>query len=138
MSYKLFLDDFRTPPDVDWILVNSYETFVERIERYGLPYLISFDHDLAAVHYPVSREDLSKAIDYSAYREKTGYHCALWLIEYCEKNDLLLPDWTVHSQNPVGRENIKQLLSKYQQEQFKRKVKSEVGSDTGLLNRMHP
>ena len=124
MSYKLFLDDYRKPPDVDWIVVSNYQQFVEKIEKDGLPYYISFDHDLADVHYPHSDKENSESntIDYSSERyskEKTGYHCALWLIEYCDKNKLMLPDWSVHSMNPVGRVNISQLLHNYQQKQFK-------------------
>lgn len=82
--YKLFLDDVRPPPDIDWITVNSYKEFVNKITKDGLPYFVSFDHDLADEHYPWNQPDQSKpTIDYSIYKEKTGYDCAKWLLQYC-------------------------------------------------------
>ena len=52
-------------------------------------------------------------LDYNNFTEKTGYHCGEWLIEYCKNNNLTLPKWFVHSANPVGSENIKKLLSSF-------------------------
>ena len=42
--------------------------------------------------------------------EKTGFHCAKWLVDYCLDNDLRLPPFQVHSANPVGRQNIQSYL----------------------------
>ena len=42
--------------------------------------------------------------------EKTGYHCAKWLIGYCMDNKKELPTWSSHSANPVGRDNINNIL----------------------------
>ena len=110
---KLYLDDYRTPPK-GWIVVKNYNEFVDFIEKNGLPQQISFDHDLAEAHYPWSPEtepSFSKGfIDYAVYQEKTGYDCAQWLIDYCHKNKLTLPKWTVHSANYIGAENIENLL----------------------------
>jgi hypothetical protein len=128
--YSLFLDDIRLPNPFlknytkTWTVVRNYNEFVKIIKERGLPDFISFDHDLAHEHYPIfeafdalaeGREirDL-KNIPYDTYEEKTGYHCALYLIEFCNKNKLKLPKWQVHSMNPVGAENIKQLLTKYE------------------------
>lgn len=47
------------------------------------------------------------------YFEKTGYECAKWLVEYCLDNDLDLPLCYVHSMNPVGKDNINNLLKNY-------------------------
>lgn len=115
--YKLFLDDYRTPRDVypattnsEWVIVKSYNEFTRTIEQRGKPMTISFDHDLADVHYP-NRETEGQPIDYSKHTEKTGYACAMWLIDYCLRNKFdTLPEWFVHSANPVGRKNIEQLL----------------------------
>lgn len=49
---------------------------------------ISFDHDLGT--------------------DKTGYDFAKWLVEH-----YVTGYFTVHSMNPVGRENIRQLLNHY-------------------------
>ena len=43
---KLFLDDIRKPPDVDWFIVRNYNQFIDWIDKNGLPDIISFDHDL--------------------------------------------------------------------------------------------
>lgn len=85
----LYLDDVRTVPD-GFVLVKNYEEFIEHINQNGLPELISFDHDLG--------------------EEKTGYDCAKWLVEYCLNNKQTLPKYNVHSQNPVGKENIEMLF----------------------------
>lgn len=109
MSYNLFLDDERHPNaflnDVRaWVVVRNYNQFVETIRKQGLPKFISFDHDLADEHYVQS-------VDYGKFKEKTGYECARWLIEHCMTTKQPLPDWQVHSMNPVGRVNINMILT---------------------------
>jgi len=85
---------------------SHYEQFIETIIEKGLPDLISFDHDLDEEHY-------NQPVDYENYKEKTGYDCAKWLIEHCMKLGKPLPEWRVHSFNPVGRANINMILSTY-------------------------
>jgi hypothetical protein len=45
---KIYLDDVRTPVDNDWIVVRSYDEFVEKVNEIGLENieLISLNHDL--------------------------------------------------------------------------------------------
>jgi len=132
--YSLFLDDFRVPntflKDIrTWTVVRNYKEFVKTIKERGLPDFISFDHDLGPEHYAIfdilealqQEEPLPKydKIPYDKYEEKTGYHCALYLIEYCKGKKLPLPDYQVHSMNPVGAENIKKLLENYKKHQKK-------------------
>lgn len=119
---KLFLDDNRQPYDVflntidpdyesndSWSIVRSYDEFVSHINEFGLPKLISFDHDLDMDHYlPENQSD----IDYSSLKSLTGYDCAIWLVEYCDENGFVIPNFKVHSQNPVGKDNIIEVLSK--------------------------
>lgn len=120
MSYNLFLDDFREPEDafdythnqlylIGWVVVRSYEEFVNHIEKNGIPVAISFDHDLADVHY-------RKKTDYDDENaEKTGYHCAKWFINYCIDNNYDIPETIlVHSMNPVGKLNIQSLFDTYE------------------------
>ena len=119
--YKLFLDDRRTLIEVynytkneiyldDWVIVKNYKEFTEYILENGLPSLISFDHDLADIHYIMNNGD---TIDYSEYEEKTGYSCASWLVDYCIDNRVKLPDYLIHSMNDVGGINIRYLLENY-------------------------
>jgi hypothetical protein len=120
---KLFLDDFRIPKDAarglvpshlnkmfwenDWHIVRSYHQFAKWIVENGLPDFIAFDHDLADVHYSM---DFTKDKNNQG-TEKTGYDCAKWLGDYCIQNGLKLPDFVVHSQNPVGKLNIQGYLA---------------------------
>jgi len=118
MSYYLFLDDIRQPEEAftytnnslylnkKWLVVRSYDEFIKCVEENGVPHTVSFDHDLAYAHYTQE-----KIIPYDSYEEKTGYHCAKWLIEYCMENQLQLPTGIlIHSMNPVGSENIRSVF----------------------------
>lgn len=106
---KLFLDDIRKPPDQTWDVVRSYTQFVAYIEANGVPDVISFDHDLAFEHYPLTEENPDpQKIPYEKYAEKTGYDCAKWLIE----SGYEVKRWMVHSMNVKGAENIRFVLSK--------------------------
>ena len=124
MSYNLYLDDVREPwqsgnyvypIDIrhhyrikEWIIVRNYDSFVNYITEKGLPNLVSFDHDLADIHYDTD--------SYEESIEKTGYDCAKWLIEYCVKNNKELPEFLVHSANPIGAENIKNILNNFKKQ----------------------
>lgn len=136
--YKLFLDDYRQPIDCigymhsrigtqnpiylekDWIVVKHYFEFCEYIRENGLPYLISFDHDLADAHYNNKFQEGEidyNSEDFNKNYFKTGYHCAQWLTEYCQENNKELPEYFVHSMNPVGVINIKNLLNNFKKHQ---------------------
>jgi hypothetical protein len=127
-TYNLFLDDIREPYDaflytkdtdfskLKWTVVRNYEEFVEVIssnyKKYdSFPNLIAFDHDLADEHY----EHSSGAVAYSDMEEKTGMHCAKWLIDFCLDFDLPLPNYKVHSMNPAGKQNILGLLNNFKE-----------------------
>ena len=127
--YKLFLDDVRVPEDVatyiyptslrplydqnEWAVVRSYREFVDHIQMHGLPGIISFDHDLGFVseNY-VPRPNEPKD-------EQSGYDCAKWLVTYCINHKLELPDFLVHSMNPIGAKNIVSYLENFQRFQDK-------------------
>jgi hypothetical protein len=126
----LWLDDLRNPyidlegrvpkeeGSVEWVL--NYEQFVQWIEKFGLPYLISFDHDLADEHYTPEYfwndyEESKRFQEWKGqtYKEKTGMECAKWLVEYCLDNNTELPLFYSHSANPVGADNILGLLNNF-------------------------
>ena len=133
MEYKLFLDDHRNPIDcatymhahigaaniiyltLDWIICRNYPSFVQCIKERGVPTFVSFDHDLADEHLMIGTEQELMWEDYyrTDNREMTGYDCAKWLADYCKEHSFPLPKWAVHSMNPVGRQNIKQYLSRF-------------------------
>jgi hypothetical protein len=113
MNYVIFLDDERLPPvnfganiSSPWILVcRSAEMAIVAIQNMpknaNLAY-ISFDHDLG--------ED-----------RKTGMDFAKWLVDadagYIEgQRANFIPDYFqfyVHSQNPVGAQNIQSYMDNY-------------------------
>jgi hypothetical protein len=116
--YNLFLDDGRNPnaflKDIrTWVVVRSYDQFVQTISERGIPEFISFDHDLAFEHMLNTYRMNDMKIPYDMYKEKTGMDCAKWLVDYCINNHHPLPKFQVHSYNPVGRENIQSLLDSF-------------------------
>ena len=100
MKKLLWLDDIRNPidyvndTDFEVIWVKSYNEFINYLNLpIQFPDMISFDHDLG--------------------EDKTGYDCAKYLVDMCMNMKLKLPDFKVHSANPVGKENIECLLNNY-------------------------
>ncbi len=97
MSYSIFLDDERHPPkNSSYNIVRSYKEFCNLIDTLGIPEFISFDHDLG--------------------EDKTGLDCAKYIVDYCLNNNVY-PDFNfvVHSQNPVGKENIEGLINNFKE-----------------------
>jgi hypothetical protein len=87
---KVYLDDERTAPD-GWILVKKVE---DVIYLYDNITDLSLDHDLGEGN-------------------KTGYDFLCWLEEklFCFPGTISkLPNITIHSQNPVGRQNMQRVL----------------------------
>jgi len=97
MSYRLYLDDVRTPTEGNWKVVRSFTDAISLIKGLGCPEFISFDHDLG-------NDSL------------TGYDLAKWLVEKDLDKPGFIPknfEFNVHSANPVGAENIERYLNKY-------------------------
>lgn len=126
-GYNLFLDDFRSLQDgvyctgnivyllKPFIIVRDYETFCKTIEEKGVPLQVSFDHDLHPEHY--GSEKLISRGQWLEYYKKpnkkhTGYCCAEFLINYCKKHNIPLPQILIHTLNTAGRENIQSLFLK--------------------------
>lgn len=116
MKY-LFLDDERMPKDVTWLLiggvghwgadwqiVRSLSEAKDWVLANGFPDVISFDHDLGMDHYAGNYDD-----------GKTGFDFAKWLVEFDMDTKTMPADFkfTVHSKNPIGSENIRELLNNY-------------------------
>lgn len=126
---NIYLDDIRFPINtfnyikdpryvkLDWIVVRSYNDFVNVISKNGLNNIsiISFDHDLHDSHY--GRDELPWStdgeIDYFSYTEKTGYDCAKWLCDYALSTNSKIPEILIHSCNPVGSKNIKHYINNF-------------------------
>ena len=118
-DYNLFLDDVRKPSDVTWVnlpmttytVVRDYKQFCDVILNRGIPKFVAYDHDLSDAHYGHGLH--GDAIDYTQYKEKTGYDCAKWLVSECQKLGVKHPPYVVHSMNPVGVKNIISYVESY-------------------------
>lgn len=90
----IYIDDMRQPFIHNAIWVKSYDEAIaamrNAVEVMNIPITltIDFDHDLG--------------------EEKTGYDFAKWLIE-----QNYIGKFRIHSMNPVGANNIRQLLKHY-------------------------
>ena len=92
--YKMFIDDERHPVDSSWCICRNSLACCICVETYGIPSHISFDHDLGG--------------------DDTSILFINWLIDYLIDNNLVLPkdfSYYVHSQNPVGTENIRNKMN---------------------------
>lgn len=124
---RLFLDDIRHPHHVfkytsdeeyhePWTIVRHYDTFVAALQKHRFD-VISFDHDLAQEHqrdyirktYEFAPDEIE--LEYDDYKEKTGYDCAKFMVEYYYEQSWPLPRIKVHSMNPVGKQNIIALIN---------------------------
>ena len=120
---KIYLDDIRTPVDTSWVVVRSYDEFVDKVKEIGFENieLVSLDHDLGDTAMDEYHNNVSPnyKLDYENIKEKTGYDCAKWLVDYYldnfntqekrgdkKKNGILFPTVYTHSANPIGSANI--------------------------------
>ena len=83
----LYLDDVRTPKQ-NMHVVRNYKECIDVLQNNYIDYL-SLDHDLG--------------------EEKTGYDVAKWIVQ----EGIEIPHINIHSANPVGKDNIRQLLKRY-------------------------
>lgn len=106
------LEEASNIPNSEWEIVRSYDEFVNYIRDYGVPSVISFDHDLDIEHimYYYAHTQDTGIIEYGNFKVKTGYHCAQFLVEHCHHNHLKLPKYFIHSANRYGASNIKKVL----------------------------
>jgi len=96
MTYYMFLDDERDPPEDgrEWIVVRSSSDAIEMVQLNGFPEFISFDHDLGG--------------------DDTAMLFVRFLMDKLAVNEMERPfTYYVHSQNPIGRDNIIGALDGY-------------------------
>lgn len=97
MTYRLFLDDERDPPEreTDWVIARSYKQAVEIVMERGWPNWVQFDHDLGL--------------------GPSGYDFAQWLVKYDMDRGGMPNDFQFdsHSMNPVGARAIIDYLRNY-------------------------
>jgi hypothetical protein len=110
MKKRIYLDDIRTPilPE-EWVVVRSYEEFVDKITEIGLENieLISLDHDLGDSAMKEWHKNVyhNYTLNYDNITEKTGMDCTKWLVEQWMEGKPVV-DVFVHSANAVGSGNM--------------------------------
>lgn len=110
-TYSLFLDDERDPSensDLNWVICRNTDEAMEMIKS-CMPDFISFDHDLG-----------ERSV---GLLNKNGLSFAKDLVEYDLEHNVIGPsfDFTVHSMNPVGADNIEKYLRPYITQKFQKK-----------------
>lgn len=94
MTWRLFLDDCRCPPNQDFEVARSDHEARELVLELGCPSFMSLDFHLGAGH-------------------PTGLDFARWLVEMDRTGIRPLPEdfsFEVHSSDPVGSREISRLL----------------------------
>lgn len=129
-NFKLFLDDNRDPSDgflydeqklllevsdttsCEWEVVRNYEDFCCFIDKFGLPSMVSFDHDLHIEHirHYINVTQNSGVIEYGNLKHKTGKHCAEYFMEKWRAAARPKVKIYVHSANRWGQIEIKKVL----------------------------
>lgn len=86
---RLWIDDVRLPPSIDWIWAKTSAEALFAFREFNV-LEVSFDHDLGG--------------------DDTALNVANF-VEDCVLNaGMRCPIWYVHSDNPPGRENIKRAM----------------------------
>lgn len=101
MIWNMFLDDERFPPNDgrEWVTCRTKMDVISAIFEHNktAPTFSSWDHDLGR-------------------DEPTGHDIAKWIVDMHIDRVISIPKnftFYVHSQNPVGRDNIYGLLNNY-------------------------
>lgn len=102
MTWNLFIDDERFPPSDsrEWVIARDGSDVIKHVLDLGMPSYISFDHDLGP-------------------DTGTGYDIAKLLVDIDMKTTEEMYRFPkdfgfyVHSQNPIGKQNIEQYLNGY-------------------------
>jgi hypothetical protein len=129
-DFKLFLDDIRKPKDgflyndgrylldasntanSSWDVVRNYEDFCEWIDKFGVPSVVSFDHDLSfefMKHYHEFTKHTG-IVDYDNLKSKCGLDCVKFLLDVCLKSNIKFPTYYIHSANRWGSENMRKCI----------------------------
>jgi hypothetical protein len=94
---KVFIDDIRTPPSNDWIVVRSSKEAIDWVNANGMPDIISFDHDLGG--------------------DDTSMVFLKQLFEIAFEKGYNPPKYFIHSANPIGSKNIQSFMESWKKSQ---------------------
>lgn len=102
-EYYLFLDDERSiplkllTPGTCWVVCRSSQEAIDYVERNGAPKFASFDHDLGG--------------------SDTTMTFLKWIANDYKKGRCIPFGYIVHSENPVGKNNIISFMESWKKSQ---------------------
>jgi hypothetical protein len=111
-DYRKTLTQVSGIPSFKWDIVRTYDDFVKWIDINGIPDVVSFDIDLDP-YSEVDKQDSMHCRGYYDHNEldqKTGIHCAEYLVEKCKEFRKPLPEYYIHSANALGRPVLKAIM----------------------------
>jgi hypothetical protein len=110
MTWKLYLDDLRPPPDQTWVVARSVHAAWHHICTYGLPLEMSLDHDLGTdIDAPVLLHSLIEAyLDHEEDARGAGVKPSD--ARFAGVRNI---KFKVHSANPTGAQNMEQLWANF-------------------------
>ena len=93
ITYENYPQEIRNKWNLCW--VKNYDEFVKELESWKNDewLIICFDHDLG--------------------KEKTGYDCAKFLVQYLDENHYPIPYYHIQSSNVAGLQNIESYIESY-------------------------
>lgn len=101
MAKNIYLDDIRACPE-GWTLARNYDECIKLLQEGDCEYL-SLDHDLGDFDDDPEKE-------FFILEWKTGYDVVKWMVENNVWPQISI---TLHTANPVGRKNMRALLTRY-------------------------
>lgn len=93
--FNVYLDDLRDIPK-DYFGVRTFEDGISVLKNFEVN-ILSLDHDLGC--------------DQEGIILKTGYDLVKWICEFYNEYNLSIKYIYIHTDNPVGRENMYETLN---------------------------
>lgn len=120
---KLFVDDIRNAPDESWTVARTVNSAIKAIAMFHFDE-ISLDHDIS---HQVHVDELSRPYPCSETFQAVAHYIALKYNVERLPGSPPVPLVTLHTSNPVGAQEMKQILSPH--------VNVEIKM-TGIANRL--
>jgi hypothetical protein len=114
---KLYIDDIRNAPDDSWQVCRTVQSAIKAIHQFGAEITdISFDHDIS---HQVSIGSGSRPMQCAETFQPAAYYLGLKYENHeAGRNiEIGIPVWipsvTIHSANPVGAQEIFNILNEH-------------------------
>lgn len=116
MTYNLFIDDIRDPhyrecrqsgvnPRLEWVIARTSEEAKKIVLERGMPERMALDHDLGYVEVEQAGELTFKVDEVPTFLK--------WLVNEFWNGSDKVPEYTIHSANPVGAQNMRAFMESW-------------------------